>query len=306
VARRAARVVAKGLALFWPVLLLVAPYLAWNALAFGSIVPISGVLKTSFPVAGWSPEHVPIEYLGLLVLGVGGAALGRFAGRASADLLPVLAVLCAGLALHGLYTVVYMRWAIFPWHFAAFIPAGALGAALLARVAARWVPPGAMRALLALLLVVQALAQAVSISRLGRSFTVASREAGEWVARELPPDAVLGMKDSGAFSYFAQRRVVNLDGVANSFAYQRALCAGELERFLRERGVEYIAQHSVPSYVRIGAYETFQQLYPCRLPGGRDAQLALRRDLEVYRGTPYANDAGRLDELFIWRLAPLK
>jgi hypothetical protein len=288
---------------FGPGLLLVLPYLAWNTLVFGGPMPISGVLKTSFPVAGWSPEHLRVEYLGLLVLAFAGTALEVRAGRRADELVRVLAALAVGLALHALYTVVYMRWAIFAWHFASFIPAGALGAALLARAVSTRISASAVRVLLALVLAFQMLGQTLSISRLGRSFTVASREAGLWVASALPPDAVLGMKDSGTFSYFAQRRVMNLDGVANSFEYERALCAGELEDFLRKHGVEYVAQHSVPPHVRVGGYETFTQVYPCHLPGGRDGKLELRRDLEVYRGAPYANDAGRLDQLFVWRLA---
>jgi len=303
-ARRVLRVVAKELVVFAPAVALVTPYLIWNEVAFGHLVPISGVLKTSFPVAGWTPSHLPGEYLGLLVLGFAGPALALLVGRRGDELVRVLAVLCVGLALHALYTVVYMRWAIFAWHFASFLPAGALGAALAGNALAPRVPEGARRALLALGGVVIVLSLAVSVSRLSRSFTAASREAGEWVAHTLPPDAVLGMKDSGTFTYFAQRRVVNLDGVANSFAFEDALCRGELERYLRERGVEYVAQHSVPSHVRVGAYEVFVQEYPCRLDGGRDGRLALRRDLEVYRGPPYANDAGRLDQFFIWRLAP--
>lgn len=303
-AQRGVRVAMQGLALFWPALLLVTPYLAWNALVFGSVVPISGVLKTSFPVAGWTPAHLPFEYLGLLLLGFAGAAFAHSTSRRADDLVRVLAVLCVGLALHALYTVVYMRWAIFAWHFATFLPAGALGAALGMHALSTRLPPAALRTLLGAVVVIAVLSLAVSVSRLGRSFTVATREAGQWVARELAPDAVLGMKDSGVFTYFAERRVINLDGVANSFEYERALCAGELERFLHERGVEYIVQHSVPPYVRIGAYETFDQEYPCRLPGGSAARLTLRRDLEVYRGTPYPNDIGRLDQLFIWRLAP--
>jgi hypothetical protein len=301
-AARLARVAAKGVAVYWPVLLLVLPYLAWNLVSFGRLMPISGALKTSFPTPGWSPWHLSIEFIGLLALGFLGVAVAWLAGRRGDALVRALGVLCLGLAAHALFTIVFMRWAIFGWHFSTFLPAGALGTALLASALGAYVPRPLVRVLLVLLLAFQVVTQAFSLSRLNRSFTTAGREAGLWVARELPPDAVLGMKDSGIFSYFAERRVVNLDGVANSFDYQRALCAGELERYLHERGVEYIAQHSVPPAVRIGAYETFVQIYPCRLAGGRDGRLELRRDLEVFRGSPYANDAGRLDQLFIWRL----
>ena len=137
-------------------------------------------------------------------------------------------------------------------------------------------------------------ALAISLSNLAaRSRSRAARRASG-SRRTCPPDALLAMKDSGIFSYFAQRRVMNLDGVANSFEYaQRRLRTGRLEEFVRSHGVEYVAQHSVPAAVQTGDYETFTQVYPCHLPGGNDGTLVLRRELEVYRGTPYANNAGR-------------
>ena len=48
--------------------------------------------------------------------------------------------------------------------------------------------------------------------------------AGELAAFEpmLPDDAVLGSWDAGAIGYFAERPVVNLDGVVNSYDYLRA------------------------------------------------------------------------------------
>ena len=63
---RLARTLRKELALFWPTLVLVVPYLVSNQLAFGRMMPISGALKTSFPVAGWTPRHMNVEHLGLL------------------------------------------------------------------------------------------------------------------------------------------------------------------------------------------------------------------------------------------------
>ena len=48
-----------------------------------------------------------------------------------------------------------------------------------------------------------------------------ARELGAF-ERMLPDDAVLGSWRSGAIGYFAERPVVNLDGVANSYGYLRA------------------------------------------------------------------------------------
>jgi len=293
----------KGLGVFWPTVALVAPYLAWNWLAFGHLVPISGALKTSLAAPGWLPENLPRPYLALLALCLcAPLALRRRPGDTRA-----LALVCAldlGLSLQTLHAVVWMRWAVFAWHFALFIPIAALAAAVLARAALERLPrpvPGALGAGLAALV---AVAQLASIARLPLAFTGATGAAGVWVAQHLPEDAVLAMKDSGAFGYFAERRVMNLDGVVNSFAFEQSLCRGELGAFLRAHGVGYVVQHAIPPEVRSGAYDTFRQRYPCHLPGGRDGEILLRREREVFRGGAYHNYQGQEDQVVIWSVAP--
>jgi hypothetical protein len=124
--------IAKGLALFAPTVLLVVPYLVWNLTRFGHLVPISGALKTTHSHLGFNPENLGIRWLGMLVLIVAGTvlALRRPAER---RLGRTLAPVTAGLVLQGLHATVFMAWAVFAWHFALFIPTGAIAAALLAR-----------------------------------------------------------------------------------------------------------------------------------------------------------------------------
>ena len=300
---RLARTLRKELLVFWPTVALVVPYLVWNLVVFGHLTPISGRLKTSFPVAGFTPTHLNLEHAALLALAVGGVAREVRRGNGRDPLVSLVAVLTFGVSLHALYTVVYMNWAVLSWHFITFVPVGALGAALLTRDVVDRLPRAAVVSGLVALALLQCAALALSMSNLSETFTVAAREAGEWVAENLPEDAVLSMKDSGTFSYFAQRRVMNLDGVANSFEFASAVCEGRLEGFARGHGVEYVAQHSVPEAVQRGDYETYTQVYPCHLRGGRDSALVLRRDLELWRGTPYVSNAGSLDRLVIWRLS---
>jgi hypothetical protein len=298
---RALRTLRTGLATLWPAVALVIPYLAWNYVSFGHLVPISGALKTSHSELGWMPENLNPAYLALLVFAAAGVAalLGR---RDDPRLAGTLAALTAGIGLQALHALVFMRWAVFSWHFALFIPIGAIGAAALAREAEQRLPRPALRYAVAALAGLLVVTQAASIRRLHLGFTGAAREAGEWVARSLPENAVLGMKDSGAFSYFAGRRVMNLDGVVNSFEFAETLCRGELGEFLRAHRVDYVAQHAVPASVRAGDYESFTQRYPCHLPGGRDSTLVFSREREVFRGSPYTNHQGEADDLVIWRL----
>jgi hypothetical protein len=301
-APRLVRALAKGLSVFWPVLLLVLPYLAYNYVAFGHLVPVSGVLKSTFPRAGLRLENLNPAFGALLALGALGLAVETARGRGRAPLTRVLAWWLAGTASQALYSILFMNWAVFSWHFALFIPLGALGAALVTRELAERSPRSVVRGMTVAALAGLAVTLGVSLVRLPRTFAGAAREAGLWVARELPPDALLGMKDSGAFSYYAGRRVVNLDGVVNSFAYAETICRGELPEYLRALGVGYIAQHAVPPDVQSGAYQSYRARYPCHLAGGRDSELELLREREVYRGTPYIDYTGHEGQLVIWRI----
>jgi len=301
-AARTLAVVRKGIGVFWPTLALVVPYLAWNQLSFGHLLPISGVLKTSFGSPGFAPGNLSPPYWGLVVLSL--AALAASPPSAPPPVRAVLRALVAGLALQTLHTLVFMRWAVFAWHFALFIPIGALAAAVLARALLPRLADGARPWLALALAAGLLLAEASSISRLQLAFMGAAGEAGRWVAQNLPDDAVLAMKDSGAFGYFAERRVMNLDGVVNSFEYQETLCRGGLAAFLRQHGVGYVCQHAVPPEVRSGRYASFVQRYPCHLPGGGGSELTLERAREVYRGAAYHNYQGQEDQVVIWRISP--
>jgi hypothetical protein len=292
----------RGLVMFGPAAVLVAPDLVWNFTRFGHWVPISGALKSSHGQLGWMPENVPLPYQALALLCLAGVA-AAWARPADRRLGRILLPLCAGMVVHTLHTVVLMRWAVFAWHYALFIPLGAISAALLFQRLAERVPVGLARAAVAGVALLLAAAQWRSVSRLQLDFTPATREAGEWVARTLPRDALLGMKDSGAFTYFAERGVVNMDGVANSFEYEETLCRGELAKYLADHHVSYVAQHAAPE-AKDGDYRELVLRYPCHFDGGRDSELVLSRADEVYRGTPYRDYHENEHQLVIWRIGP--
>jgi hypothetical protein len=75
------------------------------------------------------------------------------------------------------------------------------------------------------------------------SIQQANRDAGEWIAANLPPGSVVASWDAGVNGYFGHVHTVNVDGVVNSLAYQRAMDAGSTARELRCDGVAYVANH---------------------------------------------------------------
>ena len=79
-----------------------------------------------------------------------------------------------------------------------------------------------------------------------RSIEIANRDAGQWIAANLPEDSVLASWDAGVIGYYAGRPVINLDGVANSVAYYDAGRDGTVGDFLAERGLTGIVNHGTP------------------------------------------------------------
>ena len=290
----------RGLWMFGPAALLVAPYLVWNFTRFGHWVPISGALKSSHGELGWMPENIPASFQALALLCLAGTAVA-FARPGDRRLGRILLPLSLGMVLHTLHTIVLMRWAVFAWHYALFIPLGAISAALLFRRVEEHAPLALSRAAVGAVALLLAAAQWRGVTRLHFDFTPATREAGEWVAGALPREAILGMKDSGAFTYFSERAVVNMDGVANSFEYEETLCRGELAKYLADHRVSYVAQHAAPE-ARDGTYREMVMTYPCHFEGGRDSELVLQRADEVYRGTPYRDYHENEHQLVIWRI----
>src|SRR5262249_47556613 len=75
------------------------------------------------------------------------------------------------------------------------------------------------------------------------SIQEANRDAGGWIAANLPPGSVVASWDAGVNGYFGHVHTVNVDGVVNSLAYQRAMDAGSTARELRCDRVAYVANH---------------------------------------------------------------
>lgn len=296
--------------------LVVLPYLASNLRDFGHLVPISGMLKSSFPHPGW---HVAAFSLGgqdALVLLFTTALCVLFlltrllpaAGPEPVLVRSLLPALVLGVLAHELYSALFVKWGAFSWHFVLVRLALAL---VLPVLLARVVAPHGRRAAAGwaagtLLVALASLAPVIRRdwrTDYTQSWTVQAYEAARWAQQNTPADAVFAMRDAGNFGWFSRRRVVNLDGIVNTFAYQDSLRAGRFEGFLRSRGVSYFVHHAIydrpditdGSY-RAWRFDSFSHLYD--RSGG---SLTLLHDDEVYRSRPYP-DAGHRCVFLIWKM----
>ena len=118
---------------------------------------------------------------------------------------------------------------------------------LVADFAESGIVEGNLRPIAAILLVPLVLALGFQASQFTdphvRSIQEANRDAGRWVSANLPDDAVLASWDAGVLGAFADQRVVNLDGVVNSYDYLDAMRGGTSGDFLRARDVQYVVNH---------------------------------------------------------------
>jgi hypothetical protein len=296
----------------------VGPYLAFNLVSFGGVMPISGMLKSSFPSIDFSGSAAAgLGRRGLfgIVLAAGylawfGARYGELRRNLSGRLAfqSAMALAAAAALLHFLHTMLFMKWAVFGWH---FIPYALLGCLVACEPLQRVFPgdlAGTRRAAYALVVAVVLGAGLFGAIRsfdrpLDRSWCVASYDAALWARRETPASAVFAMKDAGNFGYFSCRATVNLDGVVNGLAYQRALRDKALKEYLAGLGVGYLVQHAFwerPD-VLAGSYGELRMRFHSRLYGVDSDEIAVRRSDEVYRSRPYFD--GPYETVFlVWKL----
>ena len=299
-AQRATAAIVKSLALFWPTLPLVLPYLAYNLVVFDHLVPISGAVKSSFPHAsmdGWGSWSHFAEYWLLLVVAGAGAWVASREPR-TRPLALALACMTVGASVHWLHTLAFMHWGVYPWHFATYIPLGVIGAGLLAAAAFEYLGAPLRRAAIAALLVTMLGLSAFSIQKGANPWRVASREAAQWT-KTLPAGSRFAMRDSGLFGFFSPHPVTNLDGIISNFEYQEVLCHGDLRDYLKDLGIDYVVHQAAPANPGYGVYE---MKVGCRFESRRMQRLQLDERDEAYRTKSYVNSGGRVQALVAWRL----
>ncbi len=309
--------------------LVVAPYLLYNLRIFGDMMPISGILKSSFPYVSFSLrklEKIGSVHAAFVVVAIAyliwSAAMWHkyVAGTMEARFFRgAMAVLALSIILHFVHTMLFIKWGIFRWQFisyalfASLVISEPLSAPLL-----RWKKRGLRLATGAVLVLLFLSGMSMVVKRtflapIESSWHVASYRAAMWARDNVNANYRLAMKDCGHFGYFSQRSVVNLDGAVNNTAYQDVIDSGRLNEYLRKCNVCYIVQHGiVPSDTQLlsevsGGRGSFAdgecQRIALRYKGMRNESysepVVLRREDEVYRKRFSIGDGPHT--LVIWR-----
>jgi hypothetical protein len=287
---------------YWPAVLafcvLVVPYFAYNLLTYGHLFPISGTIKTSFPVPHLNPPnpHTAVYVFGILVslVWVVVSALSP-RGYLRSTLFPrwrhdsahaMLAVVWLGCLLHMIWTAMFMQWGVYQWHYSAYVPVLAILPAFAVRGFIDRFGHGRTIRILAMSLAVLFTLGVSAFTYLEKGSHLIQRyEAAMWARNNTAENTVFAMHDAGCFAYLAERPTVNLDGVINSFEFQDAVRDDRLREFLDNLNVKYIVAAGVDTEKR--SFTKRIRYYVGRLRGERVFyKVNVSRDAEVFATKP--------------------
>lgn len=219
--------------------LMVGGYLLVNWMVFGHPLTVSARIKTARQ-PGLNLDWLKSTYAILAVLSTAlTAGLALKLGRKVLERPLALPVLMVGQGLHLLGLALKGTFETYNWYFALPLAAGMLLLPVVDRelLDARRLPGGLRVGWL-----VVALCTLVNVQgRLLRpSAFLEQYERGVWMAQHTPSEAIFAEPDSGILNYFAQRPVINTDGLSSSFDLQEAIRDDQLVPWLQRVGVSHL------------------------------------------------------------------
>jgi hypothetical protein len=297
----------------------VGPWLAFNYLEFGSAMPISGALKSSFPHTSLGPYTLPrlaamgIIYLGSAILAVCWSLWTVIRTRSktpspdSGSYTAATAIFAWAVTTHFIYTMFFVREDTFAWYFVIYplfaivLVSGPIERMLSSKlIRTRPVVYPATAALLIVAVIVRDQTRD-SFPQNGQWHTPAYN-AAVWAREHTPPEAIFAMSDCGHFAFFSLRRVINLDGLTNNFDFQHTLAEHRLNQYLRQNEVDFLVKHAAHGEDVIqGDYSSLTLPYPSKLFRGLGDSVRVEKESEVYR-SPRFIDGRYPSVLVIWSL----
>lgn len=227
---------------------------SFNYLVFGHTYSISSWLKSGFDVSKALQLLIPglLVRVGLVCLLLSGALLKlkrahAFTGlRIAPSKIPfiTLLIMSVSLAYSAYFVVLFLQVsALGSWY---FNQALGLSAFLFALTFSCGATRAQSRIAFIPLLSALAIGATLFVSKfIWAHSSDATREIGQWIYSNTKSDAVIFQRDgAGAVSYFAQRPIINGDGLVNNMQYQVMLRSGRLCDYLKEHQVQYVISNT--------------------------------------------------------------
>jgi hypothetical protein len=296
---------------------IVAPYLLYNYSLYGHFVPISGTIKSTFPVVTGNIQNLGRLGQGTAVFGLLSvvSSFDRGLSRAQRTLLRILGI---GVLLHASYVVLYTNhYTFWRWYYVSGVVNLAFFSdavfqrfvsSLQKYAGGRFVT--AVRNLsivtLALVGIGRGWLKAYNPNSIG-PFPIPQineyrwpDEFAVWMRENLPPGSTVFVHDwPGAIAYYSDLQILPMDGLMNDFRYNDDLLSQGINRYLCTKGVRYFFGPEEPSENGLREFEILAPLY--RQPVGA---IRLLDENLVVRVKDVVNYPQETPPLAIWRIDP--
>ena len=111
-----------------------------------------------------------------------------------------------------------------------------------------------------------------------------SQLAARWLSENLPEDATVGSWNAGVLGYYAKQRVVNLDGLINSFDLLPYLRAKRIVDYIRTEGIQYLSDMDM-EFKKVRGQLVLTEVYSHPSP-------LMGQHYRIYRVESFGNAAG--------------
>ncbi|MFB0566527.1 MAG: hypothetical protein ACETWK_12735 [Candidatus Aminicenantaceae bacterium] len=249
----------KKIALSIPVVVTSLSYILYNYIKFGYLEPISGIVKSSFPVPNVQLSHLsdpileswfsgtprPLLYPNLLLLVVALAvAFAILINQVKKKIMyrrliySLFAVIPTLLIIN---LVFFQKWnkGLPRW----YLVLPAVTVVFIFFLALHYVFVKYSRFFNIIIICVLILFTLIYLKGLPhkiKEFVKFDENTREHFMRKQSPETVFAGTDIGGLAFWGGRRVINLDGLVNSYEYQSVLKNQQLSRYLQEKNVSYL------------------------------------------------------------------
>jgi len=301
--------------------LTVLPYLFYNYISFGNIIPISVYLKHGFDEVSFTATLKEIFRYRETYFALTGIIYftwfllnsKRIKQNTNYFFCLCLAALELGIMFSFVYLIFFLDWVIFYWYFIPYSLFISLAICIPAQyiLSFKKIINGGILILSVTFLIsfywgykIYIGYRTVYDNPLG-NWSVESYNAAQWSQANTDPSDVFAMKDTGHFGFFSKRNVINLDGLVNNFEYQEILKNKKLNEYLKNNKVKYIVQHAIWNRDDLveGKYDTLNLNYMSHKYSVQSDPVIVKKENEVYRSAPYFDGKNKVVFL-IWKLNP--
>jgi len=229
------------------------PWLVWTYMRTGHLVPVSGAIKSVFPVPDLSNPYGKLGAIGVLTAIGSAVALLVALRTASPQKRRLLGALGLGATLHALYVTLFTApdWSTFvPYYWVTGTLASGLVLGELLALYFKLLPSlsSSMRSKLAAV-VIAGLALAGGL-RTARSLAIAipdsTVELAIWLGQTHPDAVVLTLDAPGRLAWFSGLSVVAADGLTQDYDFAETIEREGMPTWARERGVTHVMAYTIP------------------------------------------------------------